>query len=303
VEVCPVVEDCLNLVAPLADRRAIRLSHKGLKGVAVRADRTRLKQALLNLLSNAIKYNADAGSVRVDVRLERVDRLCIRVTDSGPGIPGARQAELFQPFNRLDAGHSEIEGTGIGLTITQRIVEMMGGTVGVESEVGVGSTFWIELPRESMADVVEVGPDPTGHARVPAWRAEATQHVVLYIEDNPSNIKLIAQILGHRPHINLLTAHTPALGIELAQSRHPELILLDINMPGMSGYQVLEVFKADPQLQAIPVIAVTANAMPRDIERGREAGFSAYLTKPIDVAGFFKLLDRFLLPSREGQEA
>jgi len=303
VEVCLIVEDCLGLIGPLADRRNIQLSHKGLKGAAVRADRTRLKQALLNLLSNAIKYNCDAGSVRIDIRLEGIDRLRIRVTDSGPGIPAARQAELFQPFNRLDAEHSEIEGTGIGLTITQRIVELMGGAVGVESEVGVGSTFWIELPLESTADAALFSPQPAGNEDALAGRIEEMQHVVLYIEDNPSNIKLIAQILGHRPHIKLLTAHTPELGIELAQSRHPELILLDINMPGMNGYQVLDVFKTDPTLRAIPVIAVTANAMPRDIERGRTAGFSAYLTKPIDVAGFFSMLDRFLLPSRKQGEA
>ncbi|MHB1188879.1 PAS domain-containing protein [Thiobacillus sp.] len=296
VEVCLIVEDCLGLVGPLADQRDIQLSHKGLKGAAVRADRTRLKQALLNLLTNAIKYNRDAGSVHIEVQLEGADRLRIRVTDTGLGIPAARLVELFQPFNRLDAEHSDIEGTGIGLTITRRIVEMMGGAVGVESEAGVGSTFWIELPLESMADATQDRLDPADDGATPVQRIEAAQHVVLYIEDNPSNIKLVAQILGHRPHIHLLTAHTPELGIELARSRHPELILLDINMPGMDGYQVLEVLKADARLQAIPVIAVTANAMPRDIERGRAAGFSEYLTKPIDVTGFFSMLDRCLLP-------
>ena len=303
VEVCLIVEDSLGLVRPLADQRDIQLSHKVFKGAAVRADRTRLKQALLNLLSNAIKYNRDAGSVRIEVQLEGADRLRIRVTDSGPGIPAARLRELFQPFSRLDAEHSDIEGTGIGLTITQRIVEMMGGAVGVESEVGVGSTFWIELPLESMADAAQDRLGPAGDGAMSVQRIEAAQHVVLYIEDNPSNIKLVAQILGHRPHIHLLTAHTPELGIELAQSRHPELILLDINMPGMDGYQVLEVLKADARLQAIPVIAVTANAMPRDIERGRAAGFSEYLTKPIDVAGFFSMLDRCLLPDPKEKEA
>ncbi len=303
VEVCLIVEDCLALVGPLADQRDIQLSHKGLKGTAVRADRTRLKQALLNLLSNAIKYNRDGGSVRIEVQREGTDRLRIRVSDSGPGIAAGRLKELFQPFSRLDAEHSDIEGTGIGLTITQRIVEMMGGAVGVESEAGVGSTFWIELPLESMADVAQDRPGPAGDEATPAQHIGAAQHVVLYIEDNPSNIKLIAQILGHRPHIHLLTAHTPELGIELAQSRRPELILLDINMPGMDGYQVLEVLKADARLQAIPVVAITANAMPCDIERGRAAGFSEYLTKPIDVAGFFGMLDRCLLPDQMEKDA
>lgn len=302
VEVCLIVEDCLALVAPLADQRDIQLSHKGLKGAAVRADRTRLKQALLNLLSNAIKYNRDGGSVRIEVQREGADRLGIRVSDSGPGIPAGRLKELFQPFSRLDAEHSDIEGTGIGLTIAQRLVEMMGGAVGVESEAGVGSTFWIELPLESMADAARDHPGPAGDDAAP-MRLEAAQHVVLYIEDSPSNIKLIAQILGRRPHVHLLTAHTPELGIELAQSRRPELILLDINMPGMDGYQVLEVLKADARLQAIPVVAITANAMPRDIERGRAAGFADYLTKPIDVAGFFGMLDRCLLTDPQEKDA
>ena len=151
VEVGPFIKDCLNLVAPLADKRNIQISHNELKGATVRADRTRLKQALLNLLSNAIKYNRDGGSVKLRVQAEGADRLRILVTDTGPGIPAKRRKELFQPFNRLDAENSSIEGTGIGLTITRRVIEMMGGTVDVESEVGVGSNFWIELPLESIS--------------------------------------------------------------------------------------------------------------------------------------------------------
>jgi len=296
VEVCPIVDECLSLVGPLADKRDIQLSHKGLKATAVRADRTRLKQVLLNLLSNAIKYNRDAGSVRIEVRLEGADRLRIRVTDTGPGIPASRLAELFQPFNRLVAEHSDIEGTGIGLTITRRIVEMMGGSVDVESEVGVGSTFWIELPLESAPGPARVPEGPAADGAVPLPHIEAAQHTVLYIEDNPANIKLVAQILGRRPHIHLLTAHTPELGIELALARRPELILLDINLPGMDGYQVLEVFKADARLKAIPVVAITANAMTRDIERGLAAGFVDYLTKPLDVRHFHRVVDACLEP-------
>lgn len=301
VEVCSIVEDCLGLIGTLADKRAIRLSHSGLLGAMVRADRTRLKQALLNLLANAIKYNREGGRVSLDVRPEGVDRLRIQVTDTGPGIPAGRLEEMFLPFNRLDAEHSDIEGTGIGLTITRRIVEMMGGEVGVESEVGVGSTFWIELPLEAMADADQDSKRLADGDTTPTLPTEVEQHIVLYIEDNPSNIKLVAQILGHRPHIHLLTAHTPELGIELARSRHPELILLDINMPGMNGYQVLEVLRSDACLQAIPVVAITANAMPRDIERGHAAGFSGYLTKPIGVTEFFKLLDRYLSSHEENK--
>ncbi|MGK2952043.1 MAG: PAS domain-containing protein [Thiobacillus sp.] len=294
VEVCPIVDECLGLVGPLADKRNIQLTHLGLAGAMVRADRTRLKQALLNLLANAIKYNREGGIVRLDVRPEGKDRLRIRVMDTGPGIPARRLVELFQPFNRLDAEGSDIEGTGIGLTITQRIVEMMGGAVGVESEVGIGSTFWIELPLESMADDACDHEGAAGNGATPGQHMDALQHIVLYIEDNPTNIKLVAQILGRYKHIHLLTAHSPEIGIELALARQPELILLDINMPGMDGYQVLEVFKADARLKTIPVVAVTANAMARDIERGKAAGFADYLTKPLDVERFHAVVDACL---------
>jgi PAS domain S-box-containing protein len=292
VEVYPIIEECLSLVGTLAGKRDIQLKHNGLEGAAVRADRTRLKQVLLNLLSNAIKYNREGGSVKLEVQPEGTDRLRIRVTDTGPGIPAERLEELFEPFNRLDAGATEIEGTGIGLTITRRIVELMGGAVDVESEPGVGSSFWIELPLESMPGSDHADAPPDRAASEP--HAEAVQHTVLYIEDNPSNIKLVAQILGRRPHIHLITAHTPELGIELALARHPELILLDINMPGMDGYQVMKVLKANASLRVIPIVAVTANAMPRDIERGKTAGFADYLTKPLDVGRFQKIVDACL---------
>ncbi len=295
VEVCPIVEECMSLVSMLAEKHDIRLSHKGLGEAVVLADCMRLKQALLNLLSNAIKYNRRGGSVHVEVRspgdtlCTGKGRLCIRVMDTGPGISDSHLAELFHPFSRLDAENSCIEGTGIGLTITRRIIEMMGGTVGVESCIGVGSTFWIELPAEVLS-VAE------NRAQIPAALSvqPITERTVLYIEDNPANLKLVAQILARRKHISLLTAHAPDRGIELAMSQHPDLVLLDINLPGMNGYQVLEILKADARLKDIPVIALTAAAMPCDIERGRAAGFSEYLTKPLDIAKFNALLDKLL---------
>jgi PAS domain S-box-containing protein len=294
VDVDAVIEECLSLVASLAEQSAVTLVHTPSDGRAVRADRTRLKQALLNLLSNAIKYNREGGEVALETRPVAGDRLQIRVRDTGPGIPAERLAELFLPFNRLGAENSEIEGTGIGLTLTRRIMEMMGGTVDVESEPGTGSTFWVELPLDEIAaetdarrdDVAPIAARRTG-------RAQATR-TVLYVEDNPANLKLVAQILGRRRHLHLLTAHTPGLGIELARARRPDLILLDINLPGMDGYQVLGVLRADAHLRDVPVVAVTANAMPRDIARGRAAGFVEYLTKPLDVAAFEQLMDRLL---------
>jgi len=299
VEVCPVVEECLSLVAGLAARRGVRISHVGLAGAAVRADRMRLKQALLNLLSNAVKYNREGGSVQLEVQPEDTGRLRIRVTDTGPGIAAGRLRELFQPFNRLGAESSDIEGTGIGLTITRRIVEMMGGEVGVHSKPGGGSSFWIELPFESGPGVRPGSASRQGadSGPAPSEPAAARQRTVLYVEDNPSNIRLVAQILGRRRHIQLLTAHTPELGIELARARCPDLILLDIHMPGMDGYQVLRVFQADPSTKTIPVVALTANAMPRDVERGRAAGFADYLTKPLDVPRFVGLVDAMLGPA------
>jgi PAS domain S-box-containing protein len=296
VELGPLVDECLSLVSTLAGKREIRIEQADFGGAVVRADRTRLKQALLNLLSNAIKYNRDGGRVRLELQRQGAERLRILVKDTGQGVAAQRLAELFQPFNRLGAENSQIEGTGIGLTITRRIVEMMGGTVGVESEVGVGSCFWIELTVDALREVERDKTQAQAQAGVAkVERAhDGKQHTVLYIEDNPSNIRLVAQILARRAHIRLITAHTPELGLEMAAAQRPALILLDINMPGMDGYQVLKVLKASAQLGQVPVVAVTANAMPRDIERGMKAGFDAYLTKPIDVKRLHELIDRML---------
>ena len=291
IEVNSIIKDCFTLIKTLADKRNIKITHSCLQNIAVRADYTRLKQALLNLLSNAIKYNRENGSIMVEVLLKDDKHIAILVKDTGSGIPETRLPELFQPFNRLEAETSDIEGTGIGLTITQRIIEMMGGRVGVESEVGIGSTFWIELPRvtsiESESDILTANDGLHFHKT-------DVQHTLLYIEDNPANLKLVEQILGQRSNIHLLTAHTHELGIELTKAREPELILLDINMPGKNGYQVMEIIKADKHLQAIPVIAVSANAMLSDIKRGKDAGFTDYITKPLNVNRLLDIVDKCL---------
>ncbi|WP_051906796.1 PAS domain S-box protein [Methylomarinum vadi] len=296
VELGPVIEECIGLTRTLADKRLIRLRHKKLAGSMVRADRTRLKQALLNLISNAIKYNREGGDVTITERQVADSILGIDVDDTGHGIPPERLPELFKPFHRLEAENSAIEGTGIGLTITRRIVEMMEGDVKVESEVGVGSRFSIELPAVSQTESHRLFERPSVRA-ITAQNdagAEAKHNLLLYIEDNPSNLRLVSQIIERRPHIHLLTAHTAELGIELARSRDPQLILLDINMPVMDGYQVLRVLKNAPDTRHIPVIAITANAMPRDIARGKEAGFADYLTKPLDIRHFNAVIDHFL---------
>ena len=297
IDLVAVIEECHHLLMPLAQQKGVTLDIAAPAGMALFADRVRLKQILLNLLSNAIKYNRPGGKVSLHAKTLAADRIALYVSDTGQGIPPSRLQQLFEPFNRLGAETSNIEGTGIGLTITRRLVEMMGGAIGVESAPGVGSTFWIEL---AVTAAGKVGADRTASAQATTVAAPRQERrTVLAIDDNPSNLKLIAQLMGKRPHIHLLTAHTPELGIELALAHSPDLILLDINMPGMDGYQVLEVLKTHASLCTTPVVAVTANAMPGDVERGLAAGFAAYLTKPLDIPFVLATLDRLL--SREAQ--
>ena len=301
VRLTEVVDDCRQLMKPLATEAKLTMHVDVPKNVVVRADRTRLKQVVLNLLSNAIKYNRAGGDVGLRVVDAAPGRIRIEVTDTGLGIAPARLAEVFQPFNRLGSEQGSIEGTGIGLSITQKLVELMGGKVGVESQQGVGTSFWIELPGKTVELKEEFSPSSFGNTQSGGLQSGTTQsralrngRCVLCIDDNPVNLKLIAQILTKRPDIDLVTAHTPGLGIQLAMSRQPELILLDINMPGMDGYQVLEVLRNYARTASIPIIAVTANAIPRDIEKGGTVGLADYLTKPLDVGKFLAAVDRAL---------
>ena len=284
---------CLSLVRPLAEQRGIGITTvDDCDGVWLRADRVRLKQVLLNLLSNAIKYNQPQGKVSLSVTTSDTGRVRIHVRDTGPGIPPSKITDLFQPFNRLGAETTDVEGSGIGLVISRRLIEMMGGRIGVESIYGKGSDFWLELQR----DDVYTAPagKPVYGDDVTTVLPKAALRTLLYIEDNPANLKLVSQILARRPHLRLLTAHTPALGLDLAAVHHPELILLDIGMPDMDGYEVLALLRAQDWARDLPIVAITANAMPSDIRRGQEAGFTEYLTKPLDVARFLAVIDRAL---------
>ncbi|MFM1890954.1 MAG: hypothetical protein RLZ44_31, partial [Pseudomonadota bacterium] len=293
VPLMPLVEDCLNLIQPLAERRGIRVVEGGRDcGDHVYADRVRLKQVLLNLLSNAVKYNRDQGTLGI-VCVPDGDAIQVRVTDTGGGLSAAQQARLFSPFERLDADKSAIEGTGIGLALSKRLVELMGGEIGVESRVGVGSTFWVRLPASAghaepaapaVAPDVALNRRPSGRGR---WD-------VLCIEDNPANLRLIERILARRNDVHLLTAGTPGLGLELAAAHRPALILLDINLPDMDGYDVLRCLREDAMTRDIPVVAISANAMPKDLARGRAAGFKEYLTKPLEVDRLMRILDELL---------
>jgi len=288
-----VIGECLALVKPIAQMQGITINDETSGSYLMRADRTRLKQVLLNLLSNAIKYNRPRGEVSVQI-IAQQGFVRLTVSDTGYGISIARRQELFQPFSRLGAEETDIEGTGIGLTISRRLVEMMGGSIGMDSEEGRGSRFWIELPEVASE---QGGPDnDLMQQATTATVASGTENLytLLYIEDNPANIRLISRILSKNPQLRLITAHTPELGLELVSARHPELILLDINLPGMDGYQVLSVLQSQGSTKKTPVIAIGANATSRDIERGLAAGFDEYLTKPIDIRYFLETVERLL---------
>ena len=289
-----LIDDCLRLVGPLAQRRGIDIAVQPMAALALRADRVRLRQVLLNLLSNAIKYNVDGGRVEIGAETRDDGRVRIAVADSGPGIAAERQHELFQPFNRLGAEHGPVHGTGIGLVIVRRLVEMMGGQVGVVSRPGAGSTFWFELPAD------ERGAPPAAGAPADTGTALAGRRV-LYIDDNPSNLRLVEQIMARFPAVELLTAQEPLLGVELAEAHRPDLVLLDIQMEPLDGYGVLRRLRSRPALREVPVVAITAEATPRDVERALAAGFAQCVAKPFDVAQLIAAVEQHLGQSATGE--
>jgi PAS domain S-box-containing protein len=289
VSVTEVVEEARRLAQPLAARRGIALKVDVEDTLAVNADRLRLRQVLMNLLSNAIKYNVDRGLVVVRAMGGMPGHLRIEVCDTGPGIPRDRQGELFQPFHRLGAEHGSVEGTGIGLVIVRRLVEHMHGRVGVDSAPGRGSTFWFELPRSDGAG----GDSGWGHSTL-AGLPPMPNRRVIYVDDNPANLRLVERIFERWPGIALVTAQDPGTGLELALGHHPDLILLDLQMAPIDGFKLLARLRQEPALREVPVVAITADAMGRTVERTREAGFDACVTKPFDVRRFIATVDRFL---------
>ena len=293
VSLADVMHECQTMVEPQARQRGIHVSFPQMAVPhIVKADRTRVKQVLINLLSNAIKYNRPGGTVVVTCAASAPGRIRICVEDTGEGLSPAEIAQLFQPFNRLGRAATTEEGTGIGLVVSKRLVELMGGVIGVESKVGKGSVFWIELnltePQTAVSELETL-------ALAPKTNDTGTRvRTLLYVEDNPANLMLVEDLIGRRADIQLLIARDGIRGIEIARASQPDAILMDINLPGINGIEALGILAADPVTAHIPVVALSANAMPHDIEKGLQAGFFRYLTKPIKVNEFMDTLDQAL---------
>ncbi len=290
-----VMHECQTMIEPQAQSRGIRVIFPALGACHfVRADRTRVKQVLINLLSNAIKYNTIGGTVIVSYDVISPERIRICLEDTGEGLSSEKLSQLFQPFNRLGQETQSEEGTGIGLVMTKRLIELMGGVIGVESTVGKGSVFWIELALTGK-EKVHVQADELMDVIINQTEKDACLYTLLYVEDNPANLMLVEDIMKRRTNIRLLSAKDGKHGIEIARTCLPDVILMDINLPGISGIQALRILSDDPTTTHIPVVALSANAMPRDIEKGLKAGFFRYLTKPIKVNEFMETLDEVLL--------
>jgi signal transduction histidine kinase/ActR/RegA family two-component response regulator len=282
VSLTDVMSECQAMIETQAQQHNIRINyHPFDHSWHARADRTRLKQVLVNLLSNAVKYNREHGTVEVTCSASTPQRIRISIKDSGAGLPAEKLAQLFQPFNRLGQEAGSEQGTGIGLVVSKKLVELMGGAIGVESTVGAGSEFWIELERDAPPQLAAAHSVPAEPA--PQAYENTALRTLLYIEDNPANLMLVEQVIEDHSHIRMLSARDGNQGIALARAQLPDVILLDINLPGLSGFDVLKLLRADPATSHIPVIAISANAMLRDIEMGLAAGFLRYLTKPIKI--------------------
>ena len=291
ISLAEVIQECQAMIGPQAQKRGIVVHFATFATpYFVKADRTRVKQVLINLLSNAVKYNKAGGSVDVQFVTSTPGRIRICVEDTGEGLTREKLAQLFQPFNRLGQEANVEEGTGIGLVVAKRLVEWMGGTLGVESVVGKGSVFWIEMTLTAEPQIVATAPESLALAQIPI-EVGAQLRTLLYVEDNPANLMLVEDLIARRPDIRLLSARDGIKGVAIARAALPDVILMDINLPGISGIEALRVLADDPATAHIPVVALSANAMPRDIEKGLEAGFFRYLTKPIKVSEFMDTLD------------
>ncbi|MGH8868129.1 MAG: ATP-binding protein [Actinomycetes bacterium] len=287
-----LVSESLDLVRPLAAHREIHLTgtQAGSCDAHIFADRQRLKQVMLNLLSNAVKYNRQGGTVAVSCERLDAGRLRINVSDTGPGIPSDDLPRLFTPFERLGAEQTEVEGTGIGLALSQRLTTAMGGTLELTTAPGKGTTFWVEFP------VAEAPTDryirlTEADAPAPRRAPESTTYKILYIEDNLANLRLVERVLAQRKNVEIIAAMQGGLGVELVREHQPRLILLDLHLPDMSGEEVLQRLREEPSTADIPVVVVSADATPRQAQRLLAIGATAYLTKPLDVLALLEMVD------------
>jgi signal transduction histidine kinase/ActR/RegA family two-component response regulator len=281
-----VLEECESLIIPIAQDARVNLSFDPHVDYIVSADHTSLKQALLNLLSNAVKYNRKKGAIRVSYEVKSKNRLRINVIDTGKGLSSEQQQKLFKPFERLGAEFSEVKGTGIGLTITRDLIQLMGGSVGAESKKGKGSNFWIELALSD--DQVRAQP-----VTEQVSESDSTTGLnIVYVEDDEVNAHLMSEIIKRMTSHKLDIARTGAEGLKLIQQQQPDIVLLDISLPDMDGYEVLRQMRAKPQMKKIPTIAVTANAMTDDVKRGEIAGFNNYMIKPVRAPELLNSIDK-----------
>ena len=286
-----ILYECQGMMETQAMQSGIHLTFpKFNKPRFVWADQTRLKQVIINLLSNAIKYNNENGSVIVEYTDLDNDQIRISFSDTGAGLEPEKLSQLFQPFNRLGQEAKGVAGTGIGLVVTKQLTELMEGRLGVESTLGVGSIFWVELRSTAAPDLI-VRKAELETTFLPQPKSGKPKHTLLYIEDNPANMKLVEQLIALRSDIELFTAINGTLGVELARSLQPDVILMDINLPGINGLEAMQILREDRSTTYIPVVALSANAMLRDIELGFKAGFFRYLTKPIKVKEFMETLN------------
>jgi PAS domain S-box-containing protein len=296
VSMAEVMRECQTMTESQAQNRGIHMDFIPFDNTwFANADRTRVNQVLINLLSNAIKYNCTNGTVVVKCTCTP-EYIRISIKDSGAGLPPEKLLQLFQPFNRLGQEFGNEEGTGIGLVVTKQLIELMGGTISVESTVGVGSEFCIELIRDFTPQLAAGNTLPTERLQ----QDLGNLRTLLYVEDNPANLMLVEQIIEGHPFIRMLSAHDGNIGVTLALAHLPDVILMDINLPGISGIEAMHILRKDPATAHIPIVALSANAMLRDIEKGLEAGFFRYLTKPIKINEFMNALDDALMFSEMG---
>ncbi|HXB25137.1 MAG TPA: MHYT domain-containing protein [Gemmatimonadaceae bacterium] len=297
VAVADVVRETLDLIGPLAATRQIALSadSPNIAGRHVHADRQRLKQVLLNLMANAVKYNRDGGRAHVTSEPAPNGRLRLVVSDTGPGIPPDKIGRLFTAFDRLGAEGTGVEGTGLGLALCKRLSEAMGGTIGVASTVGVGSMFWVELPAAVSPTAALDDGALAAMAKPPqATNGQRPSRTILYVEDNLSNLSLVQRILAHRPDVELIPSMQGGLALELARLHRPDLVLLDLHLPDIPGEEVLNQLRQAPDCRQIPVVVLSADATPSQIDRLMGAGAHAYVTKPLDVKPFMAIVNEVL---------